>query len=131
VSSPPHTAARPAPGPVTGAHCPGRATAVHRKRLDRNHRVCPERRHHLRLSATDRLALLLDENSPTTVGDDLTADDPPAPRAPGELRAEAPGVRTTIPFHRRVPAHPVFRTGEHTTAFPDTGLRRQDTPRER
>lgn len=41
-------------------------------------------------------------------------------RALGEFRADGPGVHTTIPFHRRVLAHPVFRKGLHTTAFLDT-----------
>ncbi|CAL9408928.1 acetyl-CoA carboxylase biotin carboxylase subunit [Streptomyces sp. MA15] len=38
-------------------------------------------------------------------------------RALGELRAEGPGLRTTVPFHRKILAHPEFRKGTHTTAF--------------
>ncbi|QUH02202.1 acetyl-CoA carboxylase biotin carboxylase subunit [Saccharopolyspora erythraea] len=38
-------------------------------------------------------------------------------RALGEFRVEGKGVRTTIPFHEEVLAHPSFRAGEVTTSF--------------
>jgi acetyl-CoA carboxylase, biotin carboxylase subunit len=38
-------------------------------------------------------------------------------RALGEFEIEGPGVHTTLDFHRRVLADPVFRKGAHTTAF--------------
>lgn len=40
-----------------------------------------------------------------------------------ELRVEGPGVRTTVPFHRRVLQHPVFRAGETHTDFVARHLR--------
>lgn len=41
-------------------------------------------------------------------------------RALAEFEAEGPGLRTTIPFHQEVLAHPVFRKGTHTTTFLQT-----------
>ena len=38
-------------------------------------------------------------------------------RALGEFAIGGPGVATTIGFHRRVLAHPVFRSGEFHTDF--------------
>jgi acetyl-CoA carboxylase biotin carboxylase subunit len=38
-------------------------------------------------------------------------------RALGEFRIEGKGVQTTIPFHQKVFAHPVFRSGHFTTGF--------------
>jgi acetyl-CoA carboxylase, biotin carboxylase subunit len=38
-------------------------------------------------------------------------------RALGEFRIEGSGVHTTIPFHRRVLEHPVFRKGDLATDF--------------
>jgi acetyl-CoA carboxylase biotin carboxylase subunit len=38
-------------------------------------------------------------------------------RALGEFQIEGPGIKTTIPFHERVFAHPVFRSGDFTTNF--------------
>jgi acetyl-CoA carboxylase biotin carboxylase subunit len=38
-------------------------------------------------------------------------------RALGEFRVEGPGVHTTIPFHRRVLGHPLFRKGDIATDF--------------
>jgi acetyl-CoA carboxylase biotin carboxylase subunit len=40
-----------------------------------------------------------------------------------ELRVEGPGLRTTVPFHRRVLEHPVFRAGGTHTDFVDRHLR--------
>ncbi|MEV5438964.1 acetyl-CoA carboxylase carboxyltransferase subunit alpha [Streptomyces sp. NPDC052682] len=70
--------------PQTGAgpeetswlRCPGCQALVYRKRLQRALKVCPECRHHLRLSVDERLAQLLDEGSLATFGDELTAGDP-------------------------------------------------------
>jgi acetyl-CoA carboxylase biotin carboxylase subunit len=38
-------------------------------------------------------------------------------RALGEFDVQGPGVSTTIPFHQRVFAHPVFRAGDFNTNF--------------
>ncbi|MGZ6973159.1 MAG: acetyl-CoA carboxylase biotin carboxylase subunit, partial [Acidimicrobiia bacterium] len=38
-------------------------------------------------------------------------------RALGEFQISGPGIKTTIPFHERVFAHPVFRGGHFTTSF--------------
>jgi acetyl-CoA carboxylase, biotin carboxylase subunit len=38
-------------------------------------------------------------------------------RALGEFDVQGPGVKTTIPFHQRVFAHPVFRAGDFNTNF--------------
>jgi acetyl-CoA carboxylase biotin carboxylase subunit len=43
-------------------------------------------------------------------------------RSLGEFRIEGPGVHTTIPFHRQVLGHPVFRKGELATDFLDKHL---------
>ncbi len=40
-------------------------------------------------------------------------------RALSEFRIEGPGMRTTIGFHQRVLAHPVFRSGDFYTDFID------------
>jgi acyl-CoA carboxylase subunit beta len=56
--------------------CPGCDTLIYRKRLARNLRVCPECRHHLRLSLDERLAYLLDRDSMQPFGLDLAAGDP-------------------------------------------------------
>lgn len=65
-------------GPEEAAwlRCPGCQALVYRKRLERARKVCPECRHHLRLSVDERLALLLDEGSLATFGDELAAGDP-------------------------------------------------------
>lgn len=74
--------------------CPGCQALLYRKRLDRNLKVCPECRHHFRLSVDERLAQLLDPGTLRTFGDDLLADDPlgftdskPYPRRLAEARA--------------------------------------------
>jgi acetyl-CoA carboxylase biotin carboxylase subunit len=38
-------------------------------------------------------------------------------RALGEFRIEGRGVKTTIPFHQRILAHPRFRSGDVSTDF--------------
>ena len=38
-------------------------------------------------------------------------------RALGEFQISGRGIKTTIPFHQRVLAHPVFRRGEVATDF--------------
>jgi len=38
-------------------------------------------------------------------------------RALGEFQISGPGVRTTLDFHRRILAHPAFRSGEFSTDF--------------
>src|SRR5438105_11555463 len=46
--------------------CPRCATLVYRKELERKLRVCPRCSYHHRLSAADRLALVLDEDRKST-----------------------------------------------------------------
>jgi acetyl-CoA carboxylase carboxyl transferase subunit beta len=58
------------------AKCPRCTTLVYRKELDRNLRVCPKCGYHHRLSAEDRLAITLDEDSFAAFDADLTSTDP-------------------------------------------------------
>lgn len=98
---------RPAPGQLTWTHCPGCGSAVYRKRLGRNLDVCPECRHHFRLSAARRLALLLDPGSLVTFGDELRAGDPL-------------GFTDTRPYPERLAAARA-RTGRGDAAVAGTG----------
>jgi acetyl-CoA carboxylase biotin carboxylase subunit len=52
-------------------------------------------------------------------------------RALAEFEVDGPGVRTTIPFHQQVLAHPVFREGTHTTTFLQTWTPRTPDPPDR
>ncbi|WP_129666776.1 acetyl-CoA carboxylase carboxyltransferase subunit alpha [Phytoactinopolyspora endophytica] len=53
-----------APAEATGwSRCPSCSAFLYAKRLGRNHKVCPECQHHLRLSVDERLDLLLDAGS--------------------------------------------------------------------
>jgi acetyl-CoA carboxylase biotin carboxylase subunit len=38
-------------------------------------------------------------------------------RALDEMQVSGPGLHTTVPFHRQVLQHPVFRAGDATTDF--------------
>ena len=53
------------------AKCPRCATLVYRKELERKLRVCPRCNYHHRLSAADRLALVLDEAGKLTDAETL------------------------------------------------------------
>jgi acetyl-CoA carboxylase biotin carboxylase subunit len=46
-------------------------------------------------------------------------------RALGEFQIEGRGVKTTIPFHLRVMANPVFRRGEFSTDFVERYMMQQ------
>ena len=58
------------------AKCPRCSNLIYRKELDRNLRVCPKCGYHHRLSAEDRLAVTLDEDSFVEFDADLTSADP-------------------------------------------------------
>ncbi len=58
------------------AKCPRCAALVYRKELERSLRVCPRCGYHHRLSAADRLALILDEGSFTETNEGLVPEDP-------------------------------------------------------
>jgi len=58
------------------AKCPRCTTLVYRKELDRNLRVCPKCGYHHRLSAEERLAITLDEDSFVEFDSELTSTDP-------------------------------------------------------
>jgi len=58
------------------AKCPRCSNLIYRKELDRNLRVCPKCGYHHRLSAEERLAVTLDEDSFVEFDADLTSADP-------------------------------------------------------
>jgi acetyl-CoA carboxylase carboxyl transferase subunit beta len=58
------------------AKCPRCTTLVYRKELDRNLRVCPKCGYHHRLSAEERLAITLDEDTFVEFDGELTSTDP-------------------------------------------------------
>ncbi|HEY6103804.1 MAG TPA: acetyl-CoA carboxylase, carboxyltransferase subunit beta [bacterium] len=58
------------------AKCPRCNNLIYRKELDRNLRVCPKCGYHHRLSAEERLAATLDEDSFVEFDADLTSADP-------------------------------------------------------
>jgi acetyl-CoA carboxylase biotin carboxylase subunit len=49
-------------------------------------------------------------------------------RALSEFRVKGPGMKTTIGFHQRVFAHPVFRSGDYHTDFVDLYMTEKKTP---
>jgi acetyl-CoA carboxylase carboxyl transferase subunit beta len=49
---------------------------VYRKEVDKNLKVCPKCNYHFRISARERISLLVDEGSFTEIGKDLTSRDP-------------------------------------------------------
>ncbi len=55
--------------------CPKCEHIIYNKELEKNFRVCPKCGHGLRMSARERLALLLDENSFKEIGEDLKPRD--------------------------------------------------------
>ena len=56
--------------------CPRCAALVYRKELERNFRVCPRCSYHHRLSAADRLAMVLDEGTFVEHDEGLVPEDP-------------------------------------------------------
>jgi acetyl-CoA carboxylase carboxyl transferase alpha subunit/acetyl-CoA carboxylase carboxyl transferase beta subunit len=58
------------------AKCPECSAFIYYKRLEKNLKVCPECSHHFRLSARERLRLLLDSGSLQEQDADLTPADP-------------------------------------------------------
>ncbi|HDZ62566.1 MAG TPA: acetyl-CoA carboxylase carboxyltransferase subunit beta [Nitrospirae bacterium] len=49
---------------------------VYRKEVDKNLKVCPKCNYHFRISAKERILLLVDEGSFSEIGEDLISDDP-------------------------------------------------------
>jgi len=56
--------------------CPGCGKVIYKKELDENLHVCPHCRHHLRISATDRLKALFDDGKWEEHFPGLTSTDP-------------------------------------------------------
>ena len=79
--------------------CPRCATLVYRKELERKLRVCPRCSYHHRLSAADRLALVLDEGSFEEHDEGLVPDDPLGfvDEQPYPARIEEAQRRTGVP----------------------------------
>jgi acetyl-CoA carboxylase carboxyl transferase subunit beta len=49
---------------------------VYRREVEKNLKVCPKCNYHFRISARERIQLLVDENSFTEIGDNLSSKDP-------------------------------------------------------
>jgi len=49
---------------------------VYRREVEKNLKVCPKCNYHFRISARERILLLVDENSFNEIGDDLLSEDP-------------------------------------------------------
>ncbi|MGA8116523.1 MAG: acetyl-CoA carboxylase, carboxyltransferase subunit beta [Actinocatenispora sp.] len=62
--------------PPAWQRCQGCGAVVYGERLDRNLRVCPECGHHHRLTAHQRLAMLLDQDSLSLIDGNVTDTDP-------------------------------------------------------
>ena len=79
--------------------CPRCATLVYRKELERKLRVCPRCSYHHRLSAADRLTLVLDEGSFQEHDEGLVPDDPLGfvDEQPYPARIEEAQRRTGVP----------------------------------
>jgi acetyl-CoA carboxylase carboxyl transferase subunit beta len=79
--------------------CPRCGTLVYRKELERNLRVCPRCSYHHRLSATDRLAMVLDEGSFEEHDEGLVPEDPLGfvDEKPYPVRVEDAQRRTGLP----------------------------------
>ena len=56
--------------------CPSCNAQLFRSELEKNLKVCPQCRHHMRVGARDRLLAFLDADSATEVGAELEPDDP-------------------------------------------------------
>jgi len=79
--------------------CPRCATLIYRKELERNLQVCPRCNYHHRLSATDRLAMVLDEGSFEEYDESLVPEDPLefVDEKPYPVRIEEAQRRTGVP----------------------------------
>ena len=64
-----------APPATRWRKCPSCDAFLYDKRLAREHFVCPECKHHLRLSVPERMALLFDDGSVVPRGDDIVPHD--------------------------------------------------------
>ncbi|MGJ7908317.1 acetyl-CoA carboxylase carboxyl transferase subunit alpha [Actinopolyspora sp. H202] len=62
-------------GEVRWTHCPSCESMIYLRRLWRHGNVCPECSHHLRLTISDRFAMLLDADSYQPFDTELTARD--------------------------------------------------------
>jgi acetyl-CoA carboxylase carboxyl transferase subunit beta len=49
---------------------------IYRKEVDKNLKVCPKCNYHFRISAKERISLLIDENSFVEIGENLVSKDP-------------------------------------------------------
>ncbi len=49
---------------------------IYRKEVDRNLKICPKCNYHFRISAKERISLLVDEDSFIEIGKDITSQDP-------------------------------------------------------
>lgn len=56
--------------------CPSCNEIIQTRQLQENFSVCPECDHHLRISALERIALLTDENSFQSYGNEIVSNDP-------------------------------------------------------
>src|SRR5215472_11817855 len=81
------------------AKCPRCAALIYRKELERSLRVCPRCGYHHRLSAADRLALILDEGSFAEMDEGLIPGDPLAfvDEKPYPARVDEAQRRTGLP----------------------------------
>ncbi|HKV43715.1 MAG TPA: acetyl-CoA carboxylase, carboxyltransferase subunit beta [bacterium] len=79
--------------------CPRCAALVYRKELERNLRVCPRCNYHHRLSAADRLAMVVDEGSFEEFDEGLVPEDPLefVDEKPYPVRIEEAQRRTGVP----------------------------------
>jgi len=79
--------------------CPRCANLIYRKELERNLRVCPRCGYHHRLSAMDRLAMVLDRDSFEEIDAGLVPEDPLGfvDEKPYPLRVEDAQRRTGLP----------------------------------
>ncbi len=97
--------ARPAPDVMT--KCPNCREIIVTKELEKNLRVCPRCGHHFRLTADERIALVLDEGSFQEMSADLMTEDPlhfvsrskPYPTYAAEYRAET-GLNEGVVYGR-------------------------------
>lgn len=62
---------------------------VYKKEIEKNLRVCPKCNYHFRISAKERLKLMVDEGSMTEIGHDVTSGDPLS-------------FRDTVPYRERI-----------------------------
>jgi acetyl-CoA carboxylase carboxyl transferase beta subunit len=81
------------------AKCPRCAALIYRKELERSLRVCPRCGYHHRLSAADRLVLILDEGSFAEMDEGLIPEDPLAfvDEKPYPARVDEAQRRTGLP----------------------------------